>query len=152
MKINKFKLSVLLILIFLFAFLYMLIDDMNFGGMNNIQEMIKDELLKEKIKKEIKEKFYNINNIGIDDETITGTNEQEKSIDNATKDIKHNVVKKELDVDKINPSLSQKFFDRLYFSVITGTTLGYGDIYPLTNKVKLLSMVQTLSTIMLILV
>ena len=49
MKINRFKLSILLFLIFLFAILYMIVDDTNFGGINNIQEMIKDEILKEKI-------------------------------------------------------------------------------------------------------
>ena len=43
-------------------------------------------------------------------------------------------------------------FNRIYFSVITGTTLGYGDIYPVSNTLKLLSMVQSISTIILILI
>ncbi len=147
MKINKFKLSILLLLIFLFAFLYMLVDDTNFGGINNIQEMIKDELLKEKIVKEIKETFYTT-----DSHIIKGTHKEEKLIDDTTKEIKKNTIAKELNVDKVKPSFIQKFFDRLYFSVITGTTLGYGDIYPITNKVKILSMIQTLSTVILILI
>ena len=147
MKINRFKLSILLFLIFLFAILYMLVDDTNFGGINNIQEMIKDEILKEKIVKEIKETFYNTDN-----HIVKGTHKEEKLIDDTTKEIKKNIISKELDTDKVKPSFLQKFFDRLYFSVITGTTLGYGDIYPITNKVKFLSMLQTLSTIILILI
>ena len=147
MKINRFKLSILLFLIFLFAILYMLVDDTNFGGINNIQEMIKDEILKEKIVKEIKETFYNTDN-----HIVKGTHKEEKLIDDTTKEIKKNIIPKELDTYKVKPSFLQKFFDRLYFSVITGTTLGYGDIYPITNKVKFLSMLQTLSTIMLILI
>ena len=147
MKINKFKLSILLLLIFIFAVLYMLVDDTNFGGINNIQEMINDELLKEKIVKEIKETFYTTDN-----HIIKGTHKEEKLIDDTTKEIKKNTIAKELDIDNVKPSYIQKFFDRLYFSVITGTTLGYGDIYPITNKVKILSMIQTLSTIILILI
>ena len=125
----------------------MLVDDTNFGGINNIQEMIKDEILKEKIVKEIKETFYNTDN-----HIVKGTHKEEKLIDDTTKEIKKNIISKELDTDKVKPSFLQKFFDRLYFSVITGTTLGYGDIYPITNKVKFLSMLQTLSTIILILI
>ena len=147
MKINRFKLSILLFLIFLFAILYMLVVDTNFGLINNIQEMKKDEILKEKIVKEIKETFYNTDN-----HIVKGTHKEEKLIDDTTKEIKKNIISKELDTDKVKPSFLQKFFDRLYFSVITGTTLGYGDIYPITNKVKFLSMLQTLSTIILILI
>ena len=101
----------------------------------------------EGIVKEIKETFYNIDN-----HIVKGTHKEEKLIDDTTKEIKKNIIPKELDTDKVKPSFLQKFFDRLYFSVITGTTLGYGDIYPITNKVKILSMIQTLSTIILILI
>ena len=51
---------------------------------------------------------------------------------------------------KIKPSLLQQFFNRLYFSVSTGCLLGYGDIYPITNVAKFLSIVQAILTVSLI--
>lgn len=143
----KNKIIMLLILIFLFTFLYLIFDDTNFGGINNIQQLIKDELLKDKIQKEIKETFY------INDEPVIKTSKkEEKLIDDTTKEIKEVVKEKELDIEKIKPSILQQFFNRLYFSVITATTVGYGDIYPVSNAVRSLSMLQTLSTIILLLI
>lgn len=143
----KYKIIILLILIFLFTFLYLIFDDTNFGGINKIQQLIKDELLKDKIQKEIKETFY------INDEPVIKTSKkEEKLIDDTTKEIKEVVKEKELDIEKIKPSILQQFFNRLYFSVITATTVGYGDIYPVSNTVRSLSMLQTLSTIILLLI
>ena len=143
----KYKIIILLILIFLFTFLYLIFDDTNFGGINKIQQLIKDELLKDKIQKEIKETFY------IDDDPVIKTSKkEEKLIDDTTKEIKEVVKEKELDIEKIKPSILQQFFNRLYFSVITATTVGYGDIYPVSNTVRSLSMLQTLSTIILLLI
>jgi hypothetical protein len=150
-SIIKHKVYTLLILILLFAIIYLLYDDTNFGGINNIQELIKDELLKNKIQKEIKEKFYNEINVSDDAPDIKGSRIEEKTIDDTTKEIKKDVKQQELKVEKIKPTLIQRLFNRLYFSVTTGTTLGYGDIYPKSNSVKMLSMIQTLSTIILIL-
>jgi hypothetical protein len=39
------------------------------------------------------------------------------------------------------------YFDRLYFSVITQTTLGYGDIFPASRRVRIITMLQALSTL-----
>ena len=143
----KYKIIILLILIFLFTFLYLIFDDTNFGGINKIQQLIKDELLKDKIQKEIKETFY------IDDDPVIKTSKkEEKLIDDTTKEIKEVVKEKELDIEEIKPSILQQFFNRLYFSVITATTVGYGDIYPVSNTVRSLSMLQTLSTIILLLI
>ena len=144
----KYKIITLFILIIFFSILYVLFDDENFGGINNIQEIMKEELLKEQIKKEIKEKFFNIK----DENTIDVSENDEKIIDETTEKIKEVVKKKEFKEEKVQPSLLQKYFNRFYFSVITGTTLGYGDIYPSTNIVKLLTIIQTLSTIILILI
>ena len=56
------------------------------------------------------------------------------------------------DVKKITESVTKKdslqsFFDRFYFAVVTGTTLGYGDIQPASNKVKILTLLQLMTTI-----
>ena len=44
------------------------------------------------------------------------------------------------------------FFDRLYYSVITQTTLGTGDIFPASRKVRILAMLQAMSTIFILLI
>ena len=44
------------------------------------------------------------------------------------------------------------FFDRLYFSIVTQTTLGMGDIFPASRKVRILTMLQAMSTIFILLV
>lgn len=56
------------------------------------------------------------------------------------------------DVKEISESVTKKdslqsFFDRFYFAVVTGTTLGYGDIQPASNKVKILTLLQLMTTI-----
>ena len=147
----KYKVIILIILLFLFAVLYLMFDDTNFGGISNIQELIKEELIKNKIKQKIKEKYYNF-----DEETtnidIELHKDDEKAIDVKTKELKDAVKVTELKEDKIKPNFMQRFFNRLYFSVITGTTLGYGDIYPITIQVKLITMIQSLMTIILIII
>lgn len=147
----KYKIITLIIIIFVFSVIYLLFDDTNFSGISTIQETIKEELLKDKIKKEIKETFF-VDYDDYNETVIQGDHKEEKAIDDTTKKIKNVVKEKELDVQKVKPSIRQRFFDRLYFSVITGTTLGYGDIYPTSNSVKVLTMIQTLSTIVLILI
>ena len=153
----KYKITILLVLILIFSFLYLIFDDSNFDGLSSIQQIIKEELIKNKVKKEIKEAFYNQNNLSnfnidnYEEDIIKVSKKEEKAIDDTTKKIKNVVKDTELDVQKVKPSFVQRYFDRLYFSVITGTTLGYGDIYPSTNILKSLTMLQTLSTIILIL-
>jgi hypothetical protein len=63
--------------------------------------------------------------------------------------LKHVVDPEAKNVDKqvTEKKLFQKFYDRFYFSVMTGTTVGYGDIYPVSNKVKFFTMVQVMTTI-----
>ena len=160
----KYKVWILLLLIILFTFLYYLYDDTNFGGISNIQELIKEELIKTTIKDKIKEKFQNLNrnnhlkinnyfyseNEDDEDIQINISKKEDKAIGEKTKEIKKAIETKELNEDKIKPNIFQKIFDRLYFSVVTATTLGYGDIYPITMPVKILTMFQTISTIILI--
>jgi hypothetical protein len=145
----KHKVLILFLLIFLFTSLYMLFDDTNFGGISNLQELIKEELIKNKIKEQITEKYYNY------DEELTNIDielnkDDERAINVKTKELKDTVKKSDLKEEKIKPNLLSRFFNRLYFSVITGTTLGYGDIYPITTQVKIITMIQSFMTIVLI--
>lgn len=39
------------------------------------------------------------------------------------------------------------WIDALYFSLITGVTIGYGDFHPITNQGKILVMIQIMSTL-----
>lgn len=43
-----------------------------------------------------------------------------------------------------------RFTDYLYYSIITQSTIGYGDITPNSYKVRFISALQALSTILLI--
>lgn len=145
----KHKVLILFLLIFLFTSLYMLFDDTNFGGISNLQELIKEELIKNKIKEQITEKYYNY------DEELTNIDielnrDDERAINVKTKELKDTVKNSDLKEEKIKPNLLSRFFNRLYFSVITGTTLGYGDIYPITTQVKIITMIQSFMTIVLI--
>ena len=45
----------------------------------------------------------------------------------------------------------ENYFDRLYYSTIIQTSIGIGDIYPATEKVRIVTMIQALSTILIIL-
>lgn len=42
------------------------------------------------------------------------------------------------------------FLDFLYYSIMTQSTVGYGDITPNSNKVRILSALQALTTVLLI--
>ena len=75
---------------------------------------------------------------------------EEKVIDKAAKDTERDVKKDDLGIEKIEPSLTNKFINRLYFSIITGCLLGYGDVYPVSNTAKLLTGLQGLLTVSLI--
>ena len=43
-----------------FSLIYMLLDDSNFEGINKFKEIIKEEVIKDKVKQEINENFTNI--------------------------------------------------------------------------------------------
>lgn len=138
------KLNTLLLFIVLFSVLYMFLDDKHFSGVNFIKETIKEEVIKKKIEKKINaEPFYTIN-----DMRTSGNIEIE--LDKATQKVEKEIKEEELVSEKIEIPLYQKLFDRLYFSMITSSLLGYGDIYPVTNISKSLVMIQSLLTVTLI--
>ena len=153
-KIND-KIYILVVSCLVFTMLYMLLDDNHFSGLNKIQETIKQELLKKEIEPEVEkaaaEPFKLWNNSKND--MISKYEEQQKdiAIEEKTEDVKKDVDEQELKPEQITPNSLQKLFNRLYFSVSTGCLLGFGDIYPITNVSKSMTILQGLFTVSLIL-
>lgn len=136
------RLLILFISIIFFSFVYLLLDDNNFSGVNYVKEKVKEEVLKKKVEKNIaketnKDGFTILNNV-------------EKSIDKTVKEAKEEIEETDMIDESVNVSMGQKLFNRIYFSISTGTLLGYGDIYPTSNICKMIVMSQTLITVSLI--
>lgn len=160
-KYVHFKVYILLIIIVTFSFLYLLLDDSHFSGLNTIQEMIREEVLKRKIEEKVERNV----NTNIKDNLQPETPKifenfttiepmktiiKDKVIDKETKQANKKVENEEITIEKIRPPIWQKYFNRLYFSVSSGCLLGYGDVYPKSNIAKLFSMLQALITVSLI--
>jgi len=172
LNISKYvhsKVYILLIIIVSFSFLYLLLDDSHFSGLNTIQEMIREEVLKRKIENKVNKNvgtrikdrenpekilnhiiespkiFESFTNI----ETMK-TMIKDKVIDTETKQADKEVENEDITIEKIRPPIWQKYFNRLYFSVSSGCLLGYGDVYPISNIAKFFSMMQALITVSLI--
>lgn len=133
------KITILVFLMFFFSFIYMLLDDSHFSGVNIFKEIVKEEVIKDKAKKEIHENFMGFNYLN-----------KEKVIDDVAKETQEAVNKEELNPEKVEPSLINRYFNRLYFAIVTGCLLGYGDIYPVTNLSKFICGAQGLFTVALI--
>lgn len=149
-NIHYQKIYTLLVAIFVFSVIYFFLDDSHFSGVNIIKETIKKEV----IKKEVEEKISKTPNITTSIEPFENSYLQNaqinKTLDQATQEVKEDVEEQDLTPEKIETPFYQRFFDRFYFSMITSTLLGYGDIYPTTNICKMVVMLQSLITTMLI--
>ena len=145
----QFKIKTLFISTILFSILYLFLDDLDFSGVNIVQEKIKDELIEKTVEKEIDqnvpEAFRNKGS-----ELLPDRN-SDLQMDIATEEVKDEVKKDDLQAESIEPSILMKFFNRFYFSINTGCLLGYGDIYPVSPSAKILAMIQAMITILLIL-
>ena len=140
-----------------FSILYMLLDDSHFEGVNKFKELVKEEVIKDKVQEKIKENFDSIENyyyknkiINENEEKTFEKNKEEKIIESATKESEKNTENNELDPDNVQPSTTNKYLNRLYFAIVTGCLLGYGDIYPVSPISKILTSIQGLLTIILI--
>ena len=143
-----FKIKCLFILTILFAIIYSFLDNSHFEGLNPIQDKLKEQEIEEKTEEIIEEtQAENINKI----ETFYSV--IDSNTDEPEEEIQENVEKVvEEDKNKLKKgSFQQNFSDKLYFSIITACLVGYGDIYPSTNLLKMLVSVQTLTTLCLIL-
>ena len=151
----KFKFNKIQILFFsmiFFSLIYMLLDDNHFEGVNKFKELVKEEVIKDKVQKEIKENFELYENIDkyYKQNKILQEEKKEEVIDDVAKEAEKETKKDELAVEKVEPSVINKYLNRLYFAIITGCLLGYGDIYPVTNVSKILAGLQGLLTVSLI--
>lgn len=151
--INKYsKIYVLIFLMLFFSIIYMLLEDNHFEGVNKFKEIVKEEVIKDKVQEKIKESFNNLNDYYENNKIINSNKEikEEKIIEKVTKEGEKETENQDLDSANVNPSLTNKYLNRLYFSIITGCLLGYGDIYPVTNISKIITSIQGLLTIILI--
>lgn len=140
-KVKFNKITILVCLMFIFSFIYMLLDDTHFSGVNKFKEIVKEEVIKDKVKKEIQENFMGLDNLNLNKEQV---------IDAAAKETEQEVKDEELNPEKVEPSVINRYFNRLYFAIVTGCLLGYGDIYPVSNLSKFICGVQGLFTVALI--
>ena len=167
------KLSIFFGLILVFAILYSIADDSQFQGVNKVSETIKDEIIKKKVTNKVnevveedkkisdkvreldkspdepmpQEPFSTFHN---EERTTEEIEKTDVAIDDTGDQVKEEVKDEDLSEENIKPSLAQRVFNRFYYSVTTGCLLGYGDVYPKSNYVKTVCMIQALSTIGLI--
>lgn len=137
------KIVLLMLSFILFGVLYYLFcDDYEFGGINILQEEMRKSSLKKLVNKiETGKLEKNI------EKEISNKIKKGNVDKNLNKKINKEVNNNSIETSNNNSNKTQKIFDRIYFAVVTGTTLGYGDIYPLSNKVKILIIIQLLTTI-----
>ena len=139
------KVILLVVSFFIYGLIYFFFCfDTEFKGINIVQDRLRDDVVQkyvEKVKnhelsdrseKEIAKKIQGGHVNPEYDEKLS------REVDPKVEQISENVTTKEP---------LQAFFDRFYFAVVTGTTLGYGDIQPASNKVKFLTLAQLMTTI-----
>jgi len=148
---NIFKIKLLVFSIILFSILYSFLGDSNFKGLNLIEDELENKLAKEQLnldlKRIYKEKFKNlINTLQEEDqeENIEDEDYHKKRI-KSVQDIINNIKNK-----KITQSIYIRYYNRLYFTVVTACLLGYGDIHPNTIICKFFAMLQALITVFII--
>ena len=108
-----------------------------------IQQILRDEIIKKEVEKKVNiENYTNF---------LNEEKEKESALDKTKDEVESAIEDDELTPAKIDQPIYQKIFNRLYFSITTGCLLGYGDIYPISNSAKIISMLQSLITVSLIL-
>tara|TARA_X000000950_G_C13815146_1_gene619449 strand:- start:750 stop:1217 length:468 start_codon:yes stop_codon:yes gene_type:complete len=148
---KKHKVLTILLSMFIFSILYLLLPDQDFSGVNNISELIKREILKDKVRSDIKNNTNIIEGLNTLSNTVYKNTTQLDSnniVDDVEK-IEH-IVEDEYTSENINKTIIEQYFSRIYFSIITGCLLGYGDVYPISMRAKLIAMIQALFTIIVI--
>jgi hypothetical protein len=151
--IRKYKVVLVLISMLLFSFIYMLVSDDEWYGINKMKDIVRDEVARDKVEEEVQdtEEIVNFRNIeGFDHydnmfENNTTKSNNEKELTSAI-----DKAEEEVNTESIVKTPFENYFNRLYFSIVTGCLLGYGDIYPESIRLKALVTVQALLTIIII--
>lgn len=148
---KKHKVFTILLSMFIFSILYLFLPDEDFSGVNNISELIKREILKDKVRSDIKTNTNIIEGLNTLSNTVykNTTKIDSKNLIDDVEKIEH-IVEDEYTTENINKSIIEQYFSRIYFSIITGCLLGYGDVYPTSIRAKFIAMIQALFTIIVI--
>jgi hypothetical protein len=138
-----------------FSILYMFLDDSHFSGVNFIKDTIKKEVIKKKINNELQDTVSDPmeafgNSFSTQYQKHIDKAKTDIAIEDAAKDVSKDVVDAEIKEDKINIPPFQRLFNRAYFSMNTSCLLGYGDIFPVSNIAKVISMLQSFITVAII--
>lgn len=139
------KVSLLLFSFFIYGLIYFFFCyDTEFKGINIVQDKLRDDTIQKYIEK-VKNKELTAKSEKEIAEKIQGGHVNLEYDEKLKQEVDPEVYRVSKEVTK-KTSL-QEFFDRFYFAVVTGTTLGYGDIQPASNKVKVLTLCQLMTTI-----
>ena len=141
-EITSHKLVLLVLEVILFSFMYYFMSDEEFGGINVVQELIREEIVKRHIEDDI-EGFQTQFNTQqqLDSRSQQALEQQSQRVEQDTRQQIKEVVR---------APWWQDYFNRLYFSGVTGTTLGYGDIYPISNRCKVVVLLQLCATLYIV--
>lgn len=143
-EITTHKLILLVVEILLFSVLYYLMSDEEFGGINVVQELIREEIVKRHIEDDIE---------GFQTQAQFQSQQQldsrsQQALEQQSQRVEQDTRKQIKEV--IRPPPWQDYFNRLYFSAVTGTTVGYGDIYPISNRCKVVVLIQLCATLYIV--
>lgn len=143
--IKKNKVIIILISVVIFSIIYMIIPDDEWIGVNRVREIIEERAIKDKVDEDILK-----GNIEVDIEEV-GVEGFNNYYDTIKEGIQEGIEKEEVSVEYVKEnSIFEQYFNRLYFTIITACLLGYGDIVPKTIRLKSLVIIQSLLTIIII--
>jgi len=107
-RILKFKFNKIIFLFFLmffFSIIYMLLDDNHFEGVNKFKEIVKEEVIKDKVQEKIKETFDILDNYYSKNQILNKQTEnpqhEEAVIEEATKETEKQTENEELDIESV---------------------------------------------------
>lgn len=148
---KKNKIIIILLCMLTFSMVYMILPDKDFSGVHSISELIKDEILKKRVRDDITKNTNIIEGLNTMNNTVLKNANVFKNTDIVEDVVEiENIVDDEYNSESLRKNIFEQYINRVYFSIITGCLLGYGDIYPVSIRAKILTMIQSLITIIII--